>query len=150
MSADLFNPFNHQPISTQRGSGTYTCPAGKYARVVITLAGYALGIPGTATVNPIHIAATSSSFNETVDIWVKAGDVITFSLVAAGSSTGAVAAGSVNGTSTASALYNGTSFAKFIAGAAATHAVQSAGTSTSDVTGASEVNWYAAEYNVLT
>jgi len=150
MSADLFNPFNHQPISTQRGSGTYTCPAGKYARIVITLAGYALGIPGTYTAQPIHIAATSSSFNETVDVWVKAGDVITFSLVTASGSTGAVAEGSMSGASTASALYNGTVFAKFMAGAVATHAVQTSGTATSVLNGGSEVNWYAAEYNVLT
>jgi len=149
MSADLFNPFNHQPISTQRGSGTYTCPAGKYARVVITLSGYALGAPGVAATD-MSIAANSSSFSEAVDIWVKAGDVITFNIGVASATTGAVAAGSTSGVSAAEAIYNGTIFAKFIVGASAAHAVNGATTTTSSISGAVEVNWYAAEYNVLT
>lgn len=149
--SDLFIPFNHQPVSTSRGTGTFTCGAGKYARVRVQISGtaYASNIAtnGSSTFGG---GGSSDSFNYSFEIWVKSGDTVAFSAASAASaSTGAVAAGTVTDSTYIEVHYNGNVIAVGECAAFAYHNL-SAGTGSSSVSGNLNYIWYAEEYNELT
>lgn len=149
MSAPFFVPFNFQPTSIQRGSGTYTVPAGKYARVTISVTGEAYGI--ISAPYPSENVVSNGSFCESVDIFLKSGDVLTVS------QSNASATGSTAPTSSATAIttvnlsINSTIFAVFTCrGYAYSVTSGSPNNATSSVSGSSSVNWIAQEFNEIT
>ena len=58
MSAPFFLPFNFQPSSVAVKTGSYTIPAGKYARVTATIEG-----AGTFTINAVSALSGTSFVN---------------------------------------------------------------------------------------
>ena len=111
--ADNFSPFNNQPASTVYGTGSYTVPAGQYARVTFFM--QASMIPSIdnapAIGNFIEHQPNGSSENKEITLWLKAGDDITTNLV--NGSTSVVAANSTTSlisTAVCSFLINGNSF----------------------------------------
>jgi hypothetical protein len=76
--ADIYLPFNQQPIATKPIGGSYTVPADRYARVTVTWNVYCLvtaGLGGVAT------AATGLKLENglsegTVTFWLAPGDEI--------------------------------------------------------------------------
>jgi hypothetical protein len=102
MAAPFFVPFNFQPISIQRGSGTYTVPAGKYARVTINLSVFCT--PGILNPGTFFNAGNQS---ENADIFLKSGDSLAFTQSLSASS---VSPGTAILTNTLSASINGAPF----------------------------------------
>lgn len=83
MSAPFFVPFNFQPVSHQRGTtGTYTCPAGKYARVTVLFTcgfSFDMGNPNSTSPHP-PVAISTSNQSSSFDIWLKSGDTLTLAV----------------------------------------------------------------------
>lgn len=93
MSAPYIIPFNHQPVSTGV-STNYTVPSGKYARVVINLNASAacsqndsLGT-GFSGAPSASVNCQSDSKSNSIELWLKAGDNISFALQNAAGSAG--------------------------------------------------------------
>lgn len=68
-------PFNHQPVSIDSGDTTYTCPAGKYARVTCSVS---VSAACFSTTTDASLAAAANSV-ATPFFWLRAGDVLAFS-----------------------------------------------------------------------
>lgn len=138
MSAPFFVPFNFQPISIQRGSGTYTVPAGKYARVSVNLSVFCT--PGfvspTVMVNP-------GVKSENVDIFLKSGDSLTFTQTLSAASVNPSTAGNL--VNTLSANINGS---PFLLCRMVTYYQQSTGIA--DINRGSDSLWLAQEFNEIT
>lgn len=145
--SDLFIPFNHQPVSTSRGTGTFTCGSGKYARVRIQVSGAAYGVAAVDAASAASYS-TSDSFCDSFDVWVNDGDTISFSTSVASATTGSVTSGTASGNSSVTVNYNGSAIAAYRCYAAAGHSVGSPATST--INGSADAYWYAEEYNELT
>lgn len=78
MSAPYIIPFNFQPVNTGASTSGYTVPAGKYARVTISLQ---TEISVSTTANPSGAPSTDSLFTTGQDssiatFWLKTGDVV--------------------------------------------------------------------------
>lgn len=151
--SDVFIPFNNEPVSTQIGNwtSTYTCPAGKYARVRVQCSGYAVGLPGftsSATGGDISFC-TSDSFAMSFDLWLKAAETVSGSITAASASTGATARGAVSSTSSVAVSKNGSTVANLFCAATAGHSI-AVSTSTSTVSGSASFYWVAEEFYSLT
>ena len=103
-----------QPVATVVGTGSYTVPAGKWARVLVNLSASARG--GTVTFpsqSSQHVAVSGTTCNEDAELFLKSGDVLTSSLTNASGtlsaqSFSANAAGVGSASSTASIAVNGT------------------------------------------
>lgn len=142
-------PFNNQPISSQTGTGTYTCPVGKYARVTVTLSAAAVGVPSFAGSPSSNIGNGSSDSSSAVfDIWVKSGDTVSGTLSNASASTASATAGFTSGTTTASYSVNSNVAGTIRATASVAHNSNAAAVST--VTGSSSFHYHAQEYNEIT
>lgn len=89
-------PFNHEPVNTTAiDAATYTVPSGKYARVVINY--YLFAVPSTNLAS----SGVSQDFQAEienlgkygeVEIWLKDGDVVSWSGTNASGNIGATAA----------------------------------------------------------
>lgn len=154
MSAPIILPFNNQPVSTQKGTGTYTCPAGKYARVRVTIRARA-----TARVSSLASASATTPAtqetnvaNESFEVWVGPGDTIAATLSNA-SGTQAVAANIALAirlsTTTVTVNHNGTAIAIIEATAGTQVATSAGGSATLESTGSSSFHFFAQEYNIL-
>jgi hypothetical protein len=149
MASPYIIPFNHQPVSSAAISGgSYTCPAGKYARVVLTLSASARGTCNTLSVIS---NSTTSGLSSTQEFWLRAGQTITTSTtIASGSATPSSNTSSLllSSDSIASATIGGVQVAKIMA--PATIQVTSAVASTTlTMTGAASADFYYEEYNVI-
>jgi hypothetical protein len=89
MASKLIIPFDNKPVSVQQaaGAGTYTVPAGKYAKVTIQANGWARGyntiytaVGGAATTSSLTCSNTSNSFNETMEVWLNPGETVVLAL----------------------------------------------------------------------
>jgi hypothetical protein len=79
--SDFFIPFNHQPSLVNRTTGTYTVPAGKYARVTANYSISAQAIINGNTgfrVDAYSTAANGDVQNGSPFFLLKAGDAISF------------------------------------------------------------------------
>jgi hypothetical protein len=158
MSAPFFVPFNFQPASTAKGTGTYTCPAGKYALVTISVSGSAYP---NSTLTEHALAASSSqgseSFNETLNIWVRSGETVSASLsnASATQSSSGIFTGWLRALSQTTATINHSSSPIAVFRATGYQdAYDSNSTSGNNVTvsvaGNSSFHYYAQEFNELT
>jgi hypothetical protein len=93
MSAPMTIPFNHMPVSTVVGaSGTYTVPAGKYAQVTISMR-ISMFISSGDYTGPLGYTVdeigqpTPSGGEKTLQVMLKAGDVLSFSASSASAVT---------------------------------------------------------------
>jgi len=146
-------PFNHQPISTENGneSDPYTCPAGKYARVVCTMSVSQWGIAQTQATNSGQSAfATAASDSAVVDFWLRAGMILDGSVSVGTATTGSTPSGTCSATSTVSITIGGNTVARIAASASAGHDNGNNSSTTSSVTGTASFFYYAEEYNELT
>jgi hypothetical protein len=83
-------PFNFQPVNTVAGLNTnYTVPTGKYARVVVTADGEAFigSIQASSNYTATYFSVTQSSKTCTLELWLKTGDVLSFTNTPASGST---------------------------------------------------------------
>lgn len=151
MAAPYIIPFNFQPVSTSSGSGTYTVPAGKYARITVTLNASVFMSSGSATtIGNFPSQGSSISDSVVIDVWAKAGDAISFTSSVPSSTSAAgtpSAVGFVSGTCTSSANLNGVAFGR--ARASTTLTSSNSASSTVTVTGSVDALYYAEEYNVI-
>jgi len=91
MANSFLVPFNHAPASIDYGNAarSFTCASGKYARVVVTLHANTYGAfshNNTSFSENTHDSDSNTS-DRTMELWVKAGDVVAVSVVTA-SNTG--------------------------------------------------------------
>lgn len=97
MAGNVFIPFNHQPVTVSAGT-SYTVPAGKYARVTVTLAAsIRYSGPNFAPADGVYflsISETGASESTSLDFWLDDGDVVAFTLVEPGPSTSIAGASS--------------------------------------------------------
>lgn len=154
MGAPIVVPFNNQPVSTQKGTGTYTCPAEKYARVTVTVSGRAAVASITGANAMVDTVISSGQFNETMDIWVGPGDTVSGSLsnASGGPSGNASFSGAVAGSSTTTATvnHNGAAIGQFRCDVSAAYNDNSGSVATAiNFTGASSFHFFAQEYNVI-
>lgn len=138
---------SNKPDSIQRGTGNYTCPAGKHARVTISTSGVANSIP-SSSVSVASMASSGGHFNETLSIWLNSGDVISNSLVTASGSTVAFQnfATGASGSTTSTINYNGNPIAVFLAQTIGSISPQN-GNGSIQRTGSSNYHFYAEEFN---
>ena len=151
MSSKFILPFNNQPASSQKGTGTYTCPTGKYARVSISVSGTVVIAPSSATASASDtVCPDSDSFAHTFDVWVKAGDTISATATAASGTTSisAASSGTRSSQTTIDVKHNSSSIGFFYAQAQAYMYSTGAGSLTSG--GSTSFVWFAQEYNELT
>lgn len=101
MSSPYIMPFNNMPANTGAGSTTYTVPAGKYARVTISIeAAFNIELTSQQITYP-----TISCQSQIFTVWMRAGDVLSGSLT--GATAGTVSANShFSRSSGANALIN--------------------------------------------
>jgi hypothetical protein len=168
MASKLIIPFDNKPVSTAQGtSGTYTVPANKYALVTISVSGYAGGtadgyinssIGATAAV--ATSSATEDSFNQTVSLWLVAGDTVTCTISAASDSYSTASSAayfvrdSCSGVTTATITVKGATYMVFNAFATASSSCSSSSsdnykTVVGAVTGAGNWGYFAQEYAVI-
>jgi hypothetical protein len=163
MSAPFFAPFNFQPASYQQGTtGTYTVPAGKYARVTINASmGHTLALTNASAggVWTLKFLSTNST-NDSFDIWLYSGQ--TLALAAANSNgtltvtaSGSIvndADGEINSTAGVSVTVDSVAWRNIqcYSSALATCTVVSTGTATATLTAASSFGWAAQEFNQIT
>lgn len=113
MSAPFIIPFNFQPVNSGTiYNGTYTVPANKYARVVVTLSASAR-IFSTSLVpdGGESIAISNSSDSLSLEVWARAGEVFSASV----SAPAPAAAASVNIIASAVAILGGQQLASVYA-----------------------------------
>ena len=123
MSAAFVIPFNHQPASTGVAASTYTVPSGFYARVIVNV-----GLSASAALTNLSSTELLQAYgvnpgnsNNSVELWLKAGDVVAVSATnASGTATVTAAAGnkytdSKNASTTATITKNVTTIATFYA-----------------------------------
>ena len=86
-------PFNHQPESISVKTGSYTIPAGKFARVTVSLSVSARGrvtVSGGGTPSSDSTAFTSDSMSKTATFFVPSGSVLDIASSAANSTASGV------------------------------------------------------------
>ena len=160
MSAPYIIPFNHQPMNVVSGSGSYTVPSGKYARVCVTLgSAISLGVlTGSATAfSGATIVATSANNQVVIDVYLKAGDVLSFSTTSAASYSVLTSGGASSATfypnTTASSLVsiNSVIFSSAISNLSGIVQVSGSSNSTMGFTpSANNIGYYISqEYNVI-
>jgi len=77
--ANTFIPFDNNPISTAQGdlSSSYTVPAGKFAKVTVSISLRAGIIPSVAMTSGTVTGNQYCNDNVSFDFWLKSGDVLT-------------------------------------------------------------------------
>ena len=146
-------PFNFHPVNTGRGTqaSSYTVPAGKYARVIITLSVTAYFTNASSGGSAADVLSHSDG-SETVsfETYMTAGEQLTFSATAA-SASDTVGSGlfNVNDGSVVTALIDGSSMAaaKCRAGA---FGYLGTGTHNLTLTGTAEAYFRYEEHNIPT
>lgn len=170
MPAPIVVPFNFQPVNTGRSTTTYTVPAGRYSRVIINIGLTASSNLANATAASQAVAQggsigiNSDTCSESIELWLKAGDVLSFTTtVASGSATwtlssmssGVMYTDSTSASSSATINLNAASLATFYATAQAVFSMvaTSVGSATSGTyatfSGTSTVVITYAEFNVI-
>jgi hypothetical protein len=107
MSTPYIIPFNFQPVNVvSASSGSYTVPSGKYAKVTVVLSSQMAfsSLSGTATAVTNTNIFSSESGHVVVDLYLKAGDVLSFS-----SSSGSGASVTTSGGNTSGSFVLSTS-----------------------------------------
>lgn len=130
-----------QPVNTGAVSnGSYTVPAGKYARVSATLSTYIAAISGAITSGGVPAFCTPGQSSHSVELFLKSGDVLSVSNVAGNINSGNndMALGAV---CTASLLLNGT----LVSRSSSSISLCSTG-GTTYLNGSPTVNYSYAEY----
>lgn len=153
MASIVHIPFNFAPVSIQSGSGTYTVPSGKYARVEISATAKAFLDSISFASNSVLFMSTSGGHAEkSIELWLKSGDVITTSASLASGSLQTVSSGGFDYdqdkfTTTLTILVNGVAFAKVSATLSAAVGVDTSADLTFPISGSTEYNYIASEYN---
>lgn len=160
MASNLIVPPTLQPVSTQKGTGTYTCPTGKWAIVSITASVASIAsVTATGTVNTTNVlsnsALSSGQDSTSFQIYVDEGDTVASlaSLAAATNSYSGASSGTArtSGTTTLTIQHGGTAIGIIRAVGSAAHTInQTSGITTVEVNGSSSFHWFAQEYNIIT
>ncbi len=149
MSAIISIPFNHQPVNTGAGSGTYTVPAGKYARLTFNCVAEAyLTLSNSTGLNLTNgNSAESNVSNGTV--YLKSGDIISTSTSGASGSYTRTTAGTepanAVGISQGAILLNGTVFNRVYARVSSMFTAQSS-QPTVTANGSASVSYFYEEF----
>lgn len=154
MAAPFIIPFDNNQTSDDFGNPgrTYTCPAGKYARVTVTLSAIATGNITAASAVANDAFGTSNNSNATsFEIWVTAAQVVSVTTVeASNTNTGTGPAfRNAAATTTSSCLVDSNLVGEINASAKAFHQGGGAGTTTVIVDGSGAANFHVAEYNII-
>ncbi|MCK5375380.1 MAG: hypothetical protein KAJ40_08845 [Alphaproteobacteria bacterium] len=84
-------PFNHQPLTVEIKTGTYTIPVGKYARITVSLSANAYGKlieSGAGQLDQVRtMNTTSDSMSKTAVFFVPTGTALNVSTLAANTTT---------------------------------------------------------------
>jgi hypothetical protein len=151
MSAPIVIPFDNKPVSTQKGTGTYTCPAGKYALVTVVVSGEAKSTLSGGAPTTLNLDSTSGDFNESFSIWVNPGDTVSATLLNASGTTtttgGTIT--SATGVTTVTVNHNSNPIGIFRAATGISVVKDGAGTNTITRSGSSSFHFYAQEYSVV-
>jgi hypothetical protein len=154
MASPIILPFNNQPVSTQKGTGTYTCPAGKYARVTVNVRARATAsLTAAASLNATTPGTHETNVaNESFDIWVGPGDTVSATLSNA-SGTQAVGSNISLATRTAATTvtvnHNAAAIGIIEAVASCQVSTGAGGSATLTSSGSSSFHFFAQEYNIL-
>lgn len=146
MASRTIFPFDFNPVNVVSSGSSYTCPVGKYAKVVATLNVNAYAT--TAPLAPVtDLTISNGTDSTTVEFWVTEGDALTKSTTAA-SATATAQDGNLNSKSTAALNVNGNAVARIDAGCNLSwdHNASITGT----IGGDADVLWVIMEYNKLT
>ena len=159
----LFLPFNHRPSLVIANPASYTCPAGKYARVVATMttnALYDFTVDFGLDVITANMYPSSESNSESIEFWIKTGDVVSKSIDNISASTVDTITSSTTNldqikasdTGFASVLLNGTTISSVVSSMSVsvmynvTHAFNA--NVTLSASGTSSVNMVIEEYDI--
>jgi hypothetical protein len=104
MPAPFIIPFNNQPVNTGVTAASYTVPAGKYARVIVSIGltatfsnGGSLTNIGSTTSGSTNYGVNTGHFNDKIELWLKAGDVLAFTTSLASGTISTVAGATIGG-----------------------------------------------------
>ena len=148
----LFLPFSHRPTSVIANPTSYTCPAGKYARITGTLSTNATAT-GTALLggaaNGTIFDTETNAGNTSFEFWVDVGDVVTKqtdNIVGSQSSLSGATFYTAADTGYARVLINGTVTHQVLSSAVVSYNGQ--GGTSIQVAGTSSVNIMIEEYDI--
>lgn len=145
-------PFNHEPVETKAidGPSSYTVPSGRYARVVVNY--YLFAVPNINLATGVSQTFQAEIENlgkyGEVEIWLKDGDVVSWSGTNASGNIGATAA---NRYTEIKFDLNGTTFKRirdYISGWGA-YGNPPSGFDVAVVIGGHSASFYVEEYNSL-
>lgn len=109
MSAPYIIPFNHQPSEVGDNPSTFTCGAGRYARVTLTATvNFTPGI--TISGGPSSVAVSVTPVFASQTYWIRAGDTINIVESSGSNGTSSISANegkAVTALSTVNFLLNG-------------------------------------------
>jgi hypothetical protein len=168
MSSAYLIPFNFQPVNTVVGSsGTYTVPANMYAYITVTL-NSTMGLLAESGTNITSLSRTINALSinsgsKVASIYLKAGDVLSFSATNGSGVTNTYSFGSgssinanitINTTASQSAFVNSLSFTSAISSLSFNgdfSATALAGTQTlsQNVSTTTSFSFIISEYNVI-
>lgn len=152
----IFIPFNHQPASVSVKTGSYSIPAGYYARVVVSLRAEAYGkVRGaTATTTAVY-TTTASADSNSKEFWVPTGTALnvttgTLSISDTTNYVGADREAGVDGTIEATFTIGGTTALSCKVGASASVIHGDVVDYTATVVGSCDARYTVELYNELT
>lgn len=151
----IFIPFNHQPANIPTPAASYTCPAGKYARVVATLNvdAYISAYSPDSNSDFVYYTETGGKC-ESIELWITEGDVLTKTETAPTDTSNTSVNTSALVEAIASISINSGGGAVVVSEITARASARIAnGGATNDILTASStatVKWHIEEYNVLT
>jgi hypothetical protein len=158
MANNFFIPFDNRPASTQQGSGTYTVPSGKFARLKISLdvTAYFDEADWTTVVSGGDVYDYKPGReSEKFELWLNSGDVVTFSNTAASDSnlnnTGSPQIASLAGESSCTVSVNTGGGASIVASVRCRGEIfiNQKNTTTANIGGTAVSYWHAEEYNEI-
>ncbi len=149
--ADNFSPFNNQPADTVISSGSYTIPAGQYARVTFFMQASMIPSIDNNSSSPLTSPTMDgSSENKEITLWLKSGDAITTNTVNGSTSLttsgGSQRINSLISTSISSFLINTNVFELKSSGSVTSFA-QGSQTETLRLTGSASIQYHVELYN---
>lgn len=144
VSANAFALNVTTPVKTVVGTGAYTVPAGRWARVVVNLSASARVSSSAGTLTAL--SGTGNSDSRTIELLLKSGDVISSSLTNASGTTSCVSLMTLaSSESSASLVVNSTTVATVRAPAVG-HCNAGSGANSVTMTGFSSYGYVASEY----
>lgn len=141
-------PFNHKPSTTSVQTTTHTVTSGKYARILCNWFVEASVDFNTANTVYTGFQVTNGFDNGTLEIWAKAGDIITFNVTAASASATGQPHYFIKDYTVLNITLNGSTFASFRAYASFNDWDRSA-INTYSFGGAGGMDMYIEEYDVI-